>query len=214
MKNMRAFLIVLASFSFTGCESTYYAAMEQVGQHKRDILVDRVESASDSQQEAQEEFQDALTHLSTLINFDGGDLAEQYEISKNHFDLSQAAAEDVSNKIESIENVAEALFDEWQEEINLYSSRTLKQQSQEKLIKTERRYNKLIKAMHLVEKQMPPVLAALQDNVLFLKHNLNAKAIGALQGEYSEIKRNVDDLIVDMNAAIAESNDFIAQIKE
>lgn len=214
MKNMRAFLIVLASFSFYGCESTYYAAMEQVGQHKRDILVDRVESASDSQQEAQEEFQDALTHLSTLINFDGGDLAEQYEISKSHFDQSQAAAEDVSNKIESIENVAEALFDEWQDEINLYSSSSLKKQSQDKLIKTEQRYKKLIKAMHVVEKQMPPVLAALQDNVLFLKHNLNAKAIGALQGEYSEIKRNVDDLITDMNAAIAESNDFIAQIKE
>ena len=214
MKIIQIILLTALSFSFYGCESTYYAAMEQVGQHKRDILIDRVESASESQQEAQTEFKDALTHLATLINFDGGDLAEQYEISKSHYDASKAAAEDVSSKIESIEDVAHALFAEWQDEINLYSSAQLKKQSQAKLISTEKRYDKLIKAMHSAEQRMPPVLAALQDNVLFLKHNLNAKAIGALQGEYNVIKRDVERLISDMNMAITQSNEFITQIKE
>lgn len=207
-------IILLLILPLTGCESTYYAAMEKVGQHKRDILVDRVESASESQEEAQQEFKDALTHLSTLINFDGGDLAKQYEISENHFEESKAAAEDVTTRIDSIEKVATALFEEWQDEIDLYKNASYKAQSQQQLRQTKQRYKQLIGAMHQAEKRMQPVLTALQDNVLFLKHNLNAKAIGALQGEFNTIKRDVQRLIDDMNKAIKQSAIFIEQIKE
>lgn len=214
MKKLIILILCCPFLLLSGCESTYYAAMEKVGQHKRDILVNRVENASESQQDAQQEFKDALTHLSTLINFDGGDLAQQYEISKSHFETSQAAAEDVTDKIEAIEDVASALFEEWQAEIDLYSSASLKAQSQSKLKSTQRTYRSLIKAMYVAEKRMAPILTALQDNVLFLKHNLNAKAIGALQGEYQTIKRDVQRLIEDMNTAIEQSNAFIQQIKE
>lgn len=215
MKKVLSILFILLTVNvLSGCESTYYAAMEKMGQHKRDILIDRVESASTSQQEAQQEFKDALTHLSSLINFDGGDLAQQYELSQSHFDASQSAANDVSEKIASIENVAEALFDEWQSEIDLYSSNSLKAQSQAKLRTTQRNYQNLLKSMRKAEDRMAPVLSSLQDNVLFLKHNLNAKAIGALQGEYLTIKRDVQRLIDDMNSAIEQSNSFVAQITE
>lgn len=210
----RFFIICLSLFTLSACESTYYAAMEKVGQHKRDILVDRVESASESQEEAQQEFKDALTHLSTLINFDGDDLARQYDISKNHFEESKAAAEDVTKRIDSIESVANALFEEWQDEIDLYQNASFKLQSQQQLRQTKQRYQQLIGAMHKAEKRMQPVLSALQDNVLFLKHNLNAKAIGALQGEFNTIKRDVQRLIDDMNKAIKQSAIFIEQIKE
>jgi hypothetical protein len=42
-----------------------------VGVEKRDILVDRVENAKDSQEEVQEQFSAALEQLSLLIKFDG-----------------------------------------------------------------------------------------------------------------------------------------------
>lgn len=212
--HVKSLLILLTTLIVVGCESTYYAAMEKVGQHKRDILVDRVESASESQEEAQEEFKDALTHLSSLINFDGGNLAKQFSISENHFEASKAAAEEVRDRIKSIEDVADALFEEWQDEIDLYKNASYKSQSQQQLRQTKQRYQQLIGAMHKAEKRMQPVLTALQDNVLFLKHNLNAKAIGALQGEFNTIKRDVQRLIDDMNKAIKQSAIFIEQIKE
>ncbi|GLX83461.1 DUF2959 domain-containing protein [Thalassotalea eurytherma] len=208
-----AFVLTCGSLLLSGCESTYYAAMEKVGSHKRDILVSRVEDANESQLEAQEEFQDALTHLTSLINFDGGELAQQYEVSKDHYDASKAAADDVTERIESIESVADALFDEWQEEIELYSNASMKSQSQSQLRNTQRQYQSVIRAMRKAEARMFPVLEKLQDNVLFLKHNLNAKAIGALQGEYKNIQKDVQVLIDDMNAAIEQSNQFIEQIK-
>lgn len=60
---------------------------------------------------------------------------------------------------------------------------------------------------------MEPVLSIFRDHVLFLKHNLNARAISALQDELSSIETNVADLIADMEASIAQSRAFIDEMQ-
>ena len=211
---LRALLLSAVLFNLSGCQSAYYSAMEKVGIHKREILIDRVEQASESQQEAKEEFASALEQLSSLINFDGGDLQSQYQLSEQHYQASLKAAEEVNDRISAIENVAQALFEEWQEEIAQYSNSSLKRQSQRKLIATQQKYNSLLRAMHRAADKMPPVLATLKDNTLFLKHNLNAQAVGALKGEYKGLKKDIDVLINEMNKAISNSQNFIDSLKE
>lgn len=196
-----------------GCQSAYYSAWEKVGVEKRDILVDRVEDAKESQEDAQQQFKSALDQFSQLINFDGGELQVVYEQLKDQYEASDESASRVSSRISKVESVAEALFDEWQLELEKYSSETLRRDSQKKLKDTQRRYNSLLKAMRKAESKMAPVLSALQDNVLYLKHNLNASAIGALQGEFSGIKKEIDQLIQEMNTAISQSNEFISSMK-
>jgi len=210
---LRILISAVLVLSMVGCQSAYYSTMESLGQHKRDILVDRVENAQESQQDAQEQFKSALEQLSALIEFDGGDLQSQYEATLAQYEASESAAKDVSGRIESIEDVASALFNEWADEIEQYSSAKLKRQSQTKLNDTQRKYQKLIKAMHRAEQKMSPVLAALKDNTLYLKHNLNAKAIGALENEFLDIKSDVNTLIKEMNNAINESQVFISALK-
>lgn len=61
---------------------------------------------------------------------------------------------------------------------------------------------------------MTPVLNTLRDNTLYLKHNLNAAAIGSLQGEFSNLQRDIQRAITDMEAAIAESERFIAHLNK
>ena len=205
---------LLLSISLTACQTAYYSAMEKVGVHKRDIMLDRVEGAQEAQQDAQAQFKSALEQLSTLISFDGGDLAEQYEITEEQYEASKAAADDVTGKIESIESVSEALFDEWQAEIEEYSNANLRRQSQSKLKNTERQYNSLIKSMYKAKSKMDPVLATLKDNTLYLKHNLNARAIGALQGEYKTLQKDVVILVNEMNKSISQSQKFIDLLQD
>ena len=212
-KPMQTFSLILLTLMLSACSSAYYSAMEKVGIHKRDIMIDRVEEAKDSQENAQEQFSSALEQLSALIAFDGGDLESQYAATKDQYEASKEAAEEVTARIEAIESVSNALFDEWTEEIEQYSSATLKRQSLLKYKETQRRYNKLISAMHKAESKMAPVLTALKDNTLYLKHNLNAQAVGALEGEYTVIKRNVEVLIKEMNQAISQSQQFIDLLK-
>ncbi|KLN65508.1 MULTISPECIES: DUF2959 domain-containing protein [Vibrio] len=206
--------IVLSIFTLTGCQSAYYSAMEQVGYHKRDIMVDRVEDAKQSQQDAQQEFTSALEALSALTNFDGGELETVYNQINDKYQDSEKAAQDVSDRIAAIEDVSDALFAEWQDELKLYTSTKLKRSSEQKLKETQRSYSTMLSAMKRAEDKMAPVLNTLRDNTLYLKHNLNASAIGSLQGEFASLEQDIQYAIQDMNAAIAESDKFLQKLSQ
>ena len=188
--------------------------MEKVGVHKRDILVDRVEEARDAQEEAGDEFQSALERFSVLINFDGGELQRVYEDLNDGYEDVLAAAENVSDRIAAIEDVADALFAEWSEEITQYQNATFRRESQKQLRLTKQRYNGLLAAMRKAESRMDPVLSTMKDNVLYLKHNLNAQAVAALKVEFGQIERDIGVLIAEMRRAIASSNEFIDNMKQ
>ncbi|ELB2758954.1 DUF2959 domain-containing protein [Vibrio alginolyticus] len=206
--------IVLSIFTLTGCQSAYYSAMEQVGYHKRDIMVDRVEDAKESQQDAQEEFTSALEALSAITNFDGGELENVYNNINDKYEDSEKAAQDVRDRIAAIEDVSGALFDEWQDELELYSSAKLHRSSEQKLRETKASYKTMLSAMKRAEKKMTPVLDTLRDNTLYLKHNLNASAIGSLQGEFSSLEKDIQFAIKQMNEAIAESDKFLQKLNQ
>ncbi len=207
-------LLLCAALALSGCTTAYYAAMEKMGIHKRDILIDRVEDARDAQQKGQQEFKDALDQLSQLIGFHGGDLQARYEALNSQYEDSKKAADEVSSRINKVETVAFDLFNEWEEELKQYQNKKLRAESKQKLLDTKRQFDALVKVMRRAESKMPPVLRVLQDNVLYLKHNLNAKAVGAISGEFSVLRQDVDSLVTEMNRAIAESNQFIATIRQ
>lgn len=218
-KNMirQLLLPIIAVVLLAGCVSaiqdTYFDLWETVGVEKREILVDRVEAAQETQQEAQQEFASALEEFSTLINFKGGKLEDIYGELNDKYETSRDAADEVTQRIDKVQSVAESLFREWEAELALISNANLKRDSQNKLKATERKYDSLLRSMRKAESSMAPILLALRDNVLYLKHNLNANAIGALQGEFTTIKRNVDSLISEMNDAISESDAFIQTLQ-
>ena len=60
--------------------------------------------------------------------------------------------------------------------------------------------------------QVSAVLAAFGDQVLFLKHNLNARAIASLDSTLGELEDEIAVLIGDMEASIAEANAFIDEM--
>lgn len=204
------FSLVCCIMLLGGCQKAYYGAMEKLGVHKRDIMVDRVEEARDSQHEAKEQFASALEEFNHVLNFHGGTLQEKYEAINTAYEDSRERAEDVTSRIDSVENVAEALFDEWKEELTQYTSDKLRRQSAQQLKDTRTQYGKMMRAMRKAEDSMRPVLNTLHDQVLFLKHNLNAQAIASIQEELGNVQQDVSSLIAEMEASIAEANQFIA----
>ena len=66
--------------------------------------------------------------------------------------------------------------------------------------------------MRRAEASMDPVLKSFRNNVLYLKHNLNAQAIGALRSEFAGLESDIATLIADMNRSIADSDQFIREL--
>ncbi len=197
-----------------GCSGAYYKTMESFGLEKRDILVDRVEDARDAQEEASEQFASALDQFRSVVAFDGGDLEDVYDRLNAEYERSRDDAAAVSERVDEVESVAEDLFEEWQRELEEFSRADLRRNSESLLRDTQRRYQQMMVAMRRAERSMDPVLEAFQDQVLMLKHNLNARAIGALRNELSSIEKETARLITDMQNAIAEADSFIRSMEQ
>lgn len=213
-KTIPSYVVVLVQFGaamlmLAGCQTAYYKTMEAFGYHKREILVDRVEDARDAQQDAKEQFQSALEKFSEVVDFHGGELEEKYKKLKSELDRSESKADAVRKHIRSVQDVAGALFDEWQGELDQYKNESLRRSSEQKLGQTRQRYGQLIGAMQRAEVKIEPVLSAFRDQVLFLKHNLNAQAVASLHDELVSVEAEIASLIKEMEASIAEADAFI-----
>lgn len=192
-----------------GCQSTYYGAMEKLGHHKRDILVDRVQEARTAQQEAKDQFASALEDFTAVMNFEGGQLEAKYNKLKSELEQSEDKAQAVKKRLTKVEDVAQALFEEWEAELEQYSDERLRESSEQKLQETKDRYETYIVAMRQAEARIDPVLTAFRDQVLFLKHNLNAQAIASLHDEMITVETNVAGLIEAMEVSIEEADAFV-----
>jgi hypothetical protein len=207
---LRFLLLSLLVLFLPACQSAYYGALERFGIEKRDILVDRVEEAQDAQEDGQAQFVNALEQFRSVIDFDGGELETVYNRLDSEFERSEAAAARIRDRINAVETVADDLFDEWEDELDLYTNQSLRRDSEQQLRATRERYARFISAMHRAEESLDPVLDNLRDNVLYLRHNLNSRAVASIRGELDVINADVDELVEAMQLAIAESERFIS----
>jgi len=205
---------VLAVFAgLTGCASVQYSALEKVGIHKRDILVDRVEDARDAQADTRENLVSAYEELSSLIGHEGGELEKKYEQLSESVDDASDATEELDEQLEAIDRVSADLFEEWEAELDLYTSQNLRADQEKKLGLARRQYSEMRARMQKARDRVDPVMAVLSDNVLFLKHSLNAQALSALRGQAATLENQVDALIRDMQLAIDEADAFISRMR-
>ena len=192
-----------------GCSTIYYGTLEKFGQEKRDILVKRVGKARDAQQDTQEVFKDALEQFGATVKFDGGDLQKQYDKTSAELARCEGRADEVHARIGDVERVARDLFREWAAETKQYQNAQYRRDSEAKLRNTQRNCDRMLDAMRNAESKIEPVLSVFRDQVLYLKHNLNAKALASLQDESARVEMDVNALLKDLSTAIAEADRFI-----
>ncbi len=213
ISRLRPSLAAALILTLAGCSSAYYGAMEKIGFAKRDILVDRVEETREAQAEAKDQFASALERFIAVTGADVGELQSRYDALNGELKRSESRAKEVRDRIASVEDVADALFREWKEEIGQYTNARLKGESRRQYDATRRRYDELIRLMRRAADRMDPVLATFRDQVLFLKHNLNARAIASLSATHEELQGDITRLIRDMEASIKEADEFIQSLR-
>lgn len=207
---MKARLLLAAvALTFSACNSIYYSAWEKLGYEKRDLLKSAVKAARGEQKQAGKEFQDALTQLKKLTGYHGGSLETAYNRFKGEYEDCESQATAVRSQIREVDTVARDLFREWEGEIRQYENASLAADSRRKLTDTRSRFEQLSSSLHAAESTMEPVLRQFRDQVLYLKHNLNAAAIGSLRGQADNIQGDIQRLLEQMNRSIAEADRFI-----
>jgi len=186
--------------------------MQKLGKEKRDILVQRVKDTKKDQEETKEQLKTTMEKFQELTGFQGGDLEKSYKKLNDEYERAAGQANKLHERIKSIDQVSNDLFSEWQKEINEMRNSQLKSRSTAMLRDAKDRQANYMKAMRKTEDQMTPVVAAFHDQVLFLKHNLNARAIGSLKGTSAKINTDVAALIKSIDSSMQEADKLIASL--
>ena len=147
--------------------------------------------------------------MKEMYGFKGGELEEVYEKLKADYERSEEHASAVRSRIKNVEQIAGDLFKEWETEIQEISDPGLREKSRKSMQSSRQNYARLEKAMKRAEASMAPVLRRYKDQVLYLKHNLNARAIGSLKQEVGSIEADVQKLVADMEKSIREADLFL-----
>ncbi len=214
-RNPLVTVALVLTFLSAGCATTrkaYYNTWEKFGYAKRERLVDNVKDARKEQVEAKEQFASALEEFKSLVNFKGGDLEKMYNKLNGAYKDSESQANQVKEKITGVKRVANALFTEWSGEIaEIKGDPSLQQSSQQLYNKTKDNYGEMIARMDQAAATMDPVLQRFRNRVIFIKSNLNAQAIASLAGTEVELGADIERLIKEMEASIAEADKFIAE---
>ncbi len=205
---MRSATLFIA-LALTGCTSLYYDAMEKIGKEKRDILLQRIVAGKKDQEEAKKQIKTTLEAFRDLTGFDGGNLEKTYKKLNGEFEDAEKRANDVSDRIKSIDQVSKDLFREWTQELSNIKDMALHARSEQLLTATRTRQQQYLRRMRQTESKMVPVIQGFRDQVLFLKHNLNAKAIGSLKTTAAKMDGDVSVLIADLEGSIVEADKFI-----
>ncbi|MFN8392480.1 MAG: DUF2959 family protein [Bdellovibrionota bacterium] len=200
--------------ALSGCNSLYFASMEKLGYAKRDLMVSRIRDANETQKATKKQFENALEEFRSVVSVKGGDLEKNYYRLDRELKKSESVADELKTRVSRIEDVSDALFREWRKELSEYQNADLKQRSAAKLDHARERYDQMIAVMHRATERLDPALRPMKDNVLFLKHNLNAAAIGSLDRETTVVEENVDSLIRNLDHSISEAQAFIETIKD
>lgn len=186
-----------------------YSAYESVGMEKRDLFKREISNVKEDQEDTGEAFKDALTRLKEIYHVDGGDLEKQYTKLKNSLDDAKEESTELKERIRKVDEVANDLFVEWSDEIKEIKTSDLRSKSSKKLSETKKKYKELERQLQRSEKKIEPVLSKLSDQVIYLKHNLNAKAIGGLKEEQADIQADIKSLIEEVNESTRQADAFI-----
>ncbi len=202
-------LMIMALFTLSSCSTVYYSVWEKLGKEKRDLLLMHMKDANEGQEEIEEEFADSLEKIRSEYKYKKGHLAEVYDELLDDYNDINSQQETFKGRVTKVNDVAADLFAEWKTEAVALKNAKYKKDSFNKLKATKSRFNKAYQRMKKVESSTDQVLKKLHDQVVYIKHNLNAKVVGHLEMEMKGIESEMLSLMEIVKSSKKESQTFI-----
>jgi len=197
-------LLVLGS-----CQAMYLGTLEQFGFEKREILCERIEAASDAIVILEQRLDETFSVYREAIHQEGGNLSASQKRFSNFYDKTEDAASEFNSRIEKVQAVANAMFEEWNAESGEIIDTELRRKSRSNYTRALTRYGNLLRSMRAVQAETDPILTRLRDHVLFMKLNLHPNAYAPLRSTEDDFVASAVAVSETMKATIEEATNFL-----
>jgi len=203
-------LLVLAPlFALGSCQAVYLGTLEQFGFEKREILYERIETAGESIVVLEQRLDETFAVYREAINQEGGNLLSSQKRFSNFYDKTEDAASEFDSRIEKVQAVANAMFEEWNSETGEIIDAELRRKSRSNYTRALAHYGNLLRSMRAVQAETDPILTRLRDHVLFMKLNLHPGAYAPLRKTEDEFLASAEAVSLTMKATYEEVQSFL-----
>jgi ATP-dependent protease HslVU (ClpYQ) peptidase subunit len=213
MKTRLSILALLTTvLILAGCTRTYDTTAELFGKKKKDVLVDRIVAARNAQFDARDQFAAALDQLLSVAGYKGTSLEDEYSALNSQYNRCRSQTNNVESRLADARRAARSLFHQWENELDQYSSAVVRRSSEEKLKDMQMRYENVVYALEKARDKLYPALTALKDQVLLVRHNLNAQTALSSGEEMAIAEKEISALLQEIDRATADADSFVRQM--
>jgi len=135
-----------------------------------------LESTRDAQKTATDELVASIEAIKAKTGT-GADPGQSYDIARRALATCESRVRAAHNRIRVVETNGQDFFHQWSKENTEYEDRDLKESSRQNRVKLKASFESVIHDMWKADDACRPVLTAIRDQMLFLKHHRNAPAV-------------------------------------
>jgi hypothetical protein len=209
---LASLVLILSS---TGCNNSLgYNFQEAMGTPKRQVLLSRVQDTRDAMKDTKKTFASAMQQFGSVYKESGSKLENKYVILKKEYETCNSKASDLRSQIASVKSIGQVLFQEWQKELDQFTNEQMRKLSEVKMQQTREKYVTMTESMDRVSARMTPVMTSMSDQLLNIKHSLNALIVVSLEEELVQLRGQMDNLMAEIDASVNHCNAFIGSMAE
>jgi hypothetical protein len=119
-------------------------------------------------------------------------------------------AEALSATIEPLKRAAQPFFASWVEDLNSFSSSTLWQRSQVRLMAARKRYDQLLASLEEIDRNHTVFNRNLKDHALFLRNDFNESSLAAIRADVRAMNETAVSLTGKYDAYLLSSRTYLS----
>lgn len=176
---VRAMLVVapLGAIPLIGCTPPDIQRSDAFARDRVGALARSVDAALDSHREAEALLLAGLNEIEALPR-DAGEIDNSYRRARTILYTADAGHDLARRRSQTVELRGSTAIQDWTRDLRDLDDRAMRAQSRERRDRVEEAYLALAEAMREADRSRVPVLGAIQDRVLLLKHDRDASGAG------------------------------------
>jgi Protein of unknown function (DUF2959) len=189
------------------------ARAQDEGVKQIEDLVKAAGGTSQAIAEARLQLTKTIDAYNALLSEDVKDRKGAYKKLQQEMGNTEKRRADIRQRASAMNLEAEILFKKWDAAAAAIESPDLRKRSEDRLAGTKASYSEIGAAAQKAAEVYQPLMKALQDQVTYLSHDLNADSVASLKPDAAKLNAKAQELIKQIDETIAATNNRIAALR-
>jgi len=209
--SLRSGSAILSGLAFIATTTVGLGAQDE-GVKQVQQLIKKAQSTVESIDTAKLQLKKTVDAYNAMLAPDVKDRRDSYKQLQKEMANTEKKRAEVTSRAAEMNTEADKLFKSWQDSLASIQSPDLRKRSDDRLKKAQDRFTEIRQAGQRASGLYDPFMKALQDQVTFLGHDLNAGAVASLKPDADKLNAQAKELYAAIDKVTAGATANITQL--